>query len=97
MGINHQKTDTAYSRTIKDFSVGTESGLCRYDGYSFKFISIRPGRLFQFGVTIWFLSIYADHTHTLWVGTAGGLNQDLTGSPNDLPVTVMTRKTLWEN
>ncbi len=54
--------------------VGTESGLCRYDGYSFKSYQYDPEDSSSLSHNM-VLSIYADHTHTLWVGTAGGLNK----------------------
>ncbi len=54
------------------FWIGTEAGLDRYDGYSFKHISQEPtphGSLPRNFVT----SMAKDHSGTLWVGTKSGL------------------------
>lgn len=63
--------------TIKDkrgfIWVGTENGLCRFDGYSFKIFSHRAGD--STSISNNFIStIVEDHEGRLWIGTMDGLN-----------------------
>jgi PAS domain S-box-containing protein len=69
--------NTVYS-IIQDYKgflwVGTEYGLCRYDGYSFKLHQYDPedpSSLSHNRVS----TIFEDHWGTLWIGTDSGLNK----------------------
>ena len=69
--------NTVYS-ILQDYKgflwVGTEYGLCRYDGYSFKpyqYDPEDPSSLSHNRVT----TIFEDHWKTLWIGTDSGLNK----------------------
>jgi signal transduction histidine kinase/ligand-binding sensor domain-containing protein len=54
--------------------IGTESGLCRFDGYSYKVFRPTPGK--EGGISNSFiLCLCEDSKGTLWVGTQDGLNK----------------------
>ncbi len=53
---------------------GTEDGLNRFDGYSFKVFQHDPGDPASLSHN-WIWSLYEDGAGTLWVGTYGGLNR----------------------
>jgi ligand-binding sensor domain-containing protein len=52
---------------------GTEEGLNRYDGYSFKVFKNIPGDPTSLASN-WVYRVYEDRSHRLWVGTLGGLS-----------------------
>lgn len=54
--------------------VGTENGLCRYDGYSFKPFQNDPGDPFSLSHNR-VNAIFEDRLGTLWIGTESGLNK----------------------
>jgi len=54
--------------------VGTEYGLCRYDGYSFKPYQYDPENPSSLSHNL-VNTIFEDHAGTLWIGTGGGLNK----------------------
>ncbi|MCU0288603.1 MAG: hypothetical protein MUF15_19700, partial [Acidobacteria bacterium] len=50
---------------------GTEDGLNRYDGYTFKVYKHNPDDPHSLSSN-WIRSIYEDHSGTIWIGTQGG-------------------------
>lgn len=68
------KNTTATFKDKRGFIwVGTENGLCRFDGYTFKIFYHKPGD----GTSIsnnFISTIIEDHKGRLWVGTMDGLN-----------------------
>ena len=68
------KNTTATFKDKRGFIwVGTENGLCRFDGYTFKIFYHKPGD--KSSISNNFISaIVEDHKGRLWVGTMDGLN-----------------------
>ncbi|RQO65318.1 hypothetical protein DBR43_31235 [Pedobacter sp. KBW06] len=68
------KNTTATFKDKRGFIwVGTENGLCRFDGYTFKIFYHKPGD--RSSISNNFIStIVEDHKGRLWVGTMDGLN-----------------------
>lgn len=71
-----QNTVCAILQDSKGFLwLGTEDGLNRYDGYTFKVYKNNPDDPRSLSSN-WIRSIYEDESGTIWVGTqGGGLNQ----------------------
>jgi len=73
-GLSHNNVKCIFQDSRGFLWFGTQNGLNRYDGYTFKVFKHDP----QDSTTIsnnFIWKIYEDHSQTLWIGTANGLNK----------------------
>ncbi|MFW5637289.1 MAG: ligand-binding sensor domain-containing protein, partial [Thermodesulfobacteriota bacterium] len=79
ISVEHGLSQVAAKSILQDRKgflwIGTENGLNRYDGYSFKIFKHRPDDPASIGANE-VLALYSDASGTLWAGTdGGGLNR----------------------
>jgi len=73
-GLSHASINTIMQDSRGFLWIGTDYGLNRYDGRTFKvFIHDPTDSLSLSGTTV--TAIYEDHFKTLWIGTQSGLNR----------------------
>lgn len=72
-GLPQNTITTSYEDSEGFLWFGTQDGLCRYDGYSFRVFRNEPGNRHSLADN-YVLRIFEDDRHRLWIGCRNGLS-----------------------